>query len=877
MKVNLSRMSVLFLLPLILFGNILVLTQPVFAASDPMSWPMFHRDPAHTGYTPTNGPLTNHTLWTYQTGGHVYSSPCVVNGILYVGSNDNNVYALDAASGTKIWNYTTGDRVDSSPCVVDGVVYVGSYDSNVYALTASTGVKLWNYTTGNWVMSSPCVVNGVVYVSSGDSNMYALNASTGDKLWSHSAGWFGAESSPCVADGVVYFGTDAFNVYALNATTGTTIWSHHLGEFVDVSPCVANGVLYIGSGSGLWSDGHVTAFNASTGTVLWSYTTEHVGIITEGWVHSTSCVANGIVYVGSNNYNLYALNASSGTKIWNYSTDGWVTSSPCVTNSAVYVGSHDFNVYALDTTTGTKIWSYETGQAVQSSPCVVNGIVYVGSADNNVYAFGGTDAFYISASAGEGGSINPSGGVAVNGGSNQSFTITPNAGYSIADVRVNGASVGPLTVYTFTNVRANATIHATFIPNTYTITLNTIGSGSISRNSSEPYVYGQAVNLTASPASSWSFSGWSGNASGKTNPTTIIMDSNKSVTATFVQNTYLLTVNIVGNGTVQRNATEPYSYGQAVNLTANPASGWTFQGWSGNLMGKTNPATIIMDANKTATANFAHQDQTEYTVTFTQTGLPSGTAWSVKFNQTRITSTQPTITFLNIPKGTYCWCIQTPIPGTTGVRYVTGTTWGTMTVPLQTSKDVTFSTQYQLTINVTGLAPKHHTHIYLSKFIQGTASNTIPFTKWFNAGTQTGTIGANAIIADTSTKSKFTSWNNTITANPRASITMDSPVTLTVNYTTQVKVDFKVTGVPSFFKGSVVNIDGFNYTRHQLPSTFWWTLGSNHTFQYYSPLSQNCYFWSVWISTRGLSTQQAGTITIAKAGILTGNYCFRTS
>ena len=94
-------------------------------------------------------------IWHYTAGGSVYSSPCVVDEIVYVGSDDNNVYALNATSGEKLWNYTADDGVSSSPCIVDGVVYIGSDDDNVYALDATTGTKIWNYTTGGNIQSAP--------------------------------------------------------------------------------------------------------------------------------------------------------------------------------------------------------------------------------------------------------------------------------------------------------------------------------------------------------------------------------------------------------------------------------------------------------------------------------------------------------------------------------------------------------------------------------------------------------------------------------------------------------------------------------------------------------------------------------------------------
>ena len=88
------------------------------------------------------------------------SSPAVANGVVYVGSDDGNVYALNAATGARLWSYTTGAYVESSPAVANGVVYVGSDDGNVYALNAATGAKLWSYSIGGIVWSSPAVAMG---------------------------------------------------------------------------------------------------------------------------------------------------------------------------------------------------------------------------------------------------------------------------------------------------------------------------------------------------------------------------------------------------------------------------------------------------------------------------------------------------------------------------------------------------------------------------------------------------------------------------------------------------------------------------------------------------------------------------------------------
>ena len=96
-----------------------------------------------------------------------------------------------------------------------------------------------------------------------------------------------------------------------------------------------------------------------------------------------------LVYVGSADYNVYALNANTGAKVWNYATDGIIISSPTIANGIVYIGSRDHNVYALDAATGKEVWSYTTGNLVDSSPTIANGIVYIGSRDHNVYALDG--------------------------------------------------------------------------------------------------------------------------------------------------------------------------------------------------------------------------------------------------------------------------------------------------------------------------------------------------------------------------------------------------------------------------------------------------------------------------------------------------------
>ena len=98
----------------------------------------------------------------------------IYNGIVYVGSWDSNIYALNAITGEKIWSYKTSGPVQSTPLIRNGVVYIGSSDQNVYALNATNGVKIWNYTTLGSVNSAPTFYENTVYIGSNDHCIYAL-------------------------------------------------------------------------------------------------------------------------------------------------------------------------------------------------------------------------------------------------------------------------------------------------------------------------------------------------------------------------------------------------------------------------------------------------------------------------------------------------------------------------------------------------------------------------------------------------------------------------------------------------------------------------------------------------------------------------------
>jgi outer membrane protein assembly factor BamB len=330
-------------------------------------------------------------LWRGLAPGIIsYASPAVVEAVVYIASAAGVLYAFDA-QGTAgcggsprtcvpLWTASLGNQgghnIFSSPTVANGVVYIGSNDNRLYAFDAAgttncagspkTCAPLWTAPTSGAPNDSPAVASGTVYVGAG-TKLYAFDASgtTGCSglpkscapLWTAAINGccpIFASSSPAVAGGTVFIGSENGSLYAFDAA-GTTnclgtpktclpLWRGASRDYLFSSPAVADGVVYAAS-----YDGYLRAYDAA-------------GI--------TNC---------------------SGTpkickRLWR-AYNGNTNSSPAMANGVIYLGGHDGHTLKAFDTSGNELWSTILGGEVDSSPAVANGSVYVGAGDGKVYAF----------------------------------------------------------------------------------------------------------------------------------------------------------------------------------------------------------------------------------------------------------------------------------------------------------------------------------------------------------------------------------------------------------------------------------------------------------------------------------------------------------
>ncbi len=361
-------------------------------------WSMWRRDPEHTA-TGQSGPADLTLRWKFTTNGGVVSSPSVVDRRVYVGSQDKNIYSLDARNGRLLWNFTTGARIKSSPAVVDGRVYIGPDDGNVYCLDAYNGSVAWQREAGGYIeahfdantrlSSSPAVVGGKVYVGSLDTNVYCLDAGSGNVTWTYKTEGH-ITSSPAVVDGAVYIISQeptSAGLYKLDAVNGSRIWrlgipyerTAERGTDMHISPTVADGMVFAASNKDKYH-----GINATTGTIEWTYNVTKGTESSGGFLIGSITQHDGKLFL-IDQFFITCLDAKTGQVQWKSWLGGEMYISPAYADGKIYAATDRRAIYILNATNGDRLSYFETGSNSWSSPTVYEGRVYIGNQDWNVY------------------------------------------------------------------------------------------------------------------------------------------------------------------------------------------------------------------------------------------------------------------------------------------------------------------------------------------------------------------------------------------------------------------------------------------------------------------------------------------------------------
>jgi outer membrane protein assembly factor BamB len=313
-------------------------------------------------------------VWTFVAGRPVFGGAVATDDAVYFACDDGFLFKLDRKTGKEGWRYDLGDAraarvlphqvvansgdfdfyvTSSRPALVDGVLYVGSGDNALHAVTAATGKGVWRFETTGPIRTDAAVDAAHVYVGSLDGFVYAVDRQTGKEVWKKNT-YGPATTSPTLVGGRLVVGNRNGLLAALDPATGETAWRMTFwGSSVESTPVPgADGLFYIGS-----SDlRRVSAIDVKDGRVVWRSDVF-------GWAWPRPALTERFIYqsaIGAAPYqmrhlgSLSALDRATGRIVWRWPMADWPGSwttgfaaPPVVEGKTLVVGGLDGSLYAF--------------------------------------------------------------------------------------------------------------------------------------------------------------------------------------------------------------------------------------------------------------------------------------------------------------------------------------------------------------------------------------------------------------------------------------------------------------------------------------------------------------------------------------------------
>lgn len=342
-------------------------------------WPIFRGNPRQTGIATSKLPDKLDTLWTFQTKDAVEGTPAIANGVVFIGSFDEHLYALDLATGQEKWRYKAG-ALKAPAAVRDGTVCIGNLDGMLHCVDAAKGTKIWTFETPGQaeITSGVSFMDGKVLFGCADESLYCLSEK-GEKLWTFRVQGGPVMATPAIAENRTFVAGCDSTLHILDATQGKELASVDLGGQIGATAAVVGDNLYVGTMTST-----VLGVDWKQAKVLWTFEPEK----TKQPFYSSPAVTEKLLVLGCRDKRVRALDRATGNELWSFVTGSQVDCSPVIVGERVYVGSKDKNLYVLDLAKGTQLAKVELDGAILGSPAVADGKLVIGTEKGTVYCFG---------------------------------------------------------------------------------------------------------------------------------------------------------------------------------------------------------------------------------------------------------------------------------------------------------------------------------------------------------------------------------------------------------------------------------------------------------------------------------------------------------
>ena len=360
-------------------------------------WALAGRDPAHTAAVPSHDGFEGGELWRFETPHPLSAAPAVSGGQLFLGTGENRVVALDAATGGVLWERPLPAVTVTTPAVTPDAVYVTVRDGLLLAMDRRSGAELWSLSTDSALFASPAVYRGVVYAGSWNGTLYAVDAQTGERLWT-----FQADGSivapPAFQDDLMALAVDDGFVYVLDLVTGRRHLIFDTVNALTESPVFTGDYFLIATGRGRlaavdWTKLEYPLERAFRSWrqqfFIWGLQSEPPlpkglvwgRILARDSALSGPAVLDGVAYAASRDGRLHAVSLSGGDLLWEYDTGALVHSAPAVAGRFVYLGNDAGDIHVVDRVTGEPDRIVRTGVPLTGQIVVTEHGLYVTSGE----------------------------------------------------------------------------------------------------------------------------------------------------------------------------------------------------------------------------------------------------------------------------------------------------------------------------------------------------------------------------------------------------------------------------------------------------------------------------------------------------------------
>jgi outer membrane protein assembly factor BamB len=348
------------------------------------SWKTPRGGPALQGLV--NGPVPRKPKikWDVLLDGPVIGDAAIADGTVYVGTVMGTFYAINFENGEERWKFVTEDSIEAPPTVGEGKVFIGSADRFFYCLDQKTGKELWKYEAadkfvgGALIVRSPDDTEDWIIVNGYDGICRALRVKDGSEAWIYET----AEQingTPALVEGktIVLGGCDMV-VHSIKVSDGTVINEVPVDAEIIGTIATMGKMVYSANYAN-----QLVATDIKAKKPKWIYEDKDFGF------YAAPAVSEELVFVGSRDKHMHAVNRETGKRVWKVKTGSRVDGGAIVFNDAVVFGSGDGRLYALNPKDGSEIWRLDLGEGVSTDLAFANGRIVVGGNDSNLFCIVG--------------------------------------------------------------------------------------------------------------------------------------------------------------------------------------------------------------------------------------------------------------------------------------------------------------------------------------------------------------------------------------------------------------------------------------------------------------------------------------------------------